>query len=99
MVYNSLMLQQFRVYPTNKQKRAIDEQLKIHCKLYNDVREFHQKSYTDNKNSVRIYDLVKLFCPALTGTTNSTSAQQTVLRFGKGYRYFIQSYKNKSTSI
>jgi IS605 OrfB family transposase len=89
----------FRLYPTNKQKAAINEQLGLCCWLYNTALEQRIRAYKTNGTYVSYHDqagelaAIKEQFPQFT-KVHSQVLQDTLKRLDKAFQNFFRRIKH-----
>lgn len=94
------LTRQARIYPTNRQKRLIDEMLECHRILYNAVLADSEKHFEETRKSKGQFALVKEWVSHFRkderfAICNYSSLQQTVRRFAKARSAMIGKRSSK----
>lgn len=88
----------YRIYPTGKQTKAIDETLETHRRIYNNALNQRKTAYEQSKESVTYGDQSASYKQARETNeyyqkTNFSSVQRTLRRLDKAFKAFFRRVK------
>jgi putative transposase len=87
----------FRLYPTDKQKLAIDSQLAEACRLYNAALQERRDAYKIARKSINYYDqaaqLKEIRLEGDSDIANYSASQDVLRRVDKSFKAFFSRVK------